>query len=188
MPMPNRVLSLFRRLPRRSLGGGGSLALLLFFFTACAGLQSAGNEAIQPVVVPAGTQVPALALAFDLSYDPATDQVVPGYRILTVGITNGSLNVLQLEPMADRWFVQDRQGRRHAAVLSLRHADPDAWTGLAPRLKRLIEYPLMIGVGETRAVDLLFPDKVVLRDFQGVRFESIGLDKIIHIFARETTQ
>lgn len=169
-----------------------ALAILLLTFSSCmggaTGARKASKGGPEPIVVPAGTQVPALGLAFDLSYDPELDNLIPGYRILQVGITNGSLKVAELRPLDDRWYVIDRRGRRHSAVINLRLSDPDTWKSLPDRLKQLIEYPLFISVGESFVIDLLFPDRVELGEFGGVVFESVGLDKIIQIFARGSTR
>lgn len=165
--------------------------LLLTSQTSCMG---AGSERAQKakasaeIVLPAGTRHPVLGVAFDLSYDPQTDDIIPGYRILNVGITNDAIRVLQLDPLADRWFVVDRRGSRHGAIVNLRRIDPDVWTALPNRLKQLIEYPLLVNIGETRAIDLLFPGKYELADFKEVIFESPGLGKRLRIYARESTQ
>jgi hypothetical protein len=167
-----------------------SMILGLALVSGCMRGDAEAKKSQKPttVVMPAGTQHPALGLAFDLSYEVATDGVIPGYRILTVGVTNSSLSVVQLQPLADEWFVVDRTGKKRRAVLNLRHYDPDVWTHLPQRLKRLIQYPLLVGVGETRAIDLLLPERFPLVDFRGVVFRSRGLGKIIQIYARETTE
>ncbi len=51
--------------------------------------------------VPAGANVPSLGLAMDANYDPTTDNIIPGYKILSVAITNNSINVLQLNAEND---------------------------------------------------------------------------------------
>lgn len=139
----------------------------------------------EPIVSPAGTQIPTLGLAFDVSYDGATDELIRGYRILNVGITNNSLQIVPLDPFADRWWVIDRNGHKHEALVGLRRSDPDVWAALPVGLKKLIEYPLMVPIGSTQSVDLLFPARVNLREFHGVIFRSIGLDREIRIYARD---
>lgn len=139
----------------------------------------------QVLVTPAGTQIPALALAFDVSYDHRTDRLIPGYRLLNVAVTNNSLQVIPLDPLQDRWWVVDRRGKRHEAVLNMRHADPDRWAQLPVGLKKLITYPLMIPIGTTQPIDLLFPDHVNLNEFRAVLFRSIGLDKEIQVYTHE---
>lgn len=138
-----------------------------------------------PIRSQSGTQIPALGLAFDVSYDPATDGVIPTYRVLNIGITNNSLEVIPLDPLADRWWVVDRNGKKHQAITGLRRADPDMWARLPMGLKKLIEYPLMVPIGATQPIDLLFPGKVRLNEFQHVIFHSAGLSREIEIYARD---
>ncbi len=163
---------------------------LLGSLTACLSSEPRSKKAPDEstIVLPAGTRHPVLGLAFDISYDPATDGIIPGYRIFTVGITNDALGVLQLNPLVDKWFLVDRNGTKRAANFNLRRDDPDVWTALPDRLKQLIEYPLLVNIGETRAIDLLFSDKYNLADFKEIIFESRGLGKTIRIYARESTQ
>lgn len=171
----------------RRFCAGVMMALLL---TNCLGSGKPNKKSIEQseIVLPAGTRHPVLGVAFDLSYDPRTDGIIPGYRILNVGITNDSLNVLKLDPMVDRWQVVDRRGTKRTAVVNLRRTDPDVWTALPARLKQLIEYPLMVNTGETRAVDLMFSEKYILSDFKEVIFEGPSLGKRLRIYARESTQ
>lgn len=138
-----------------------------------------------PMRSQSGTQIPALGLAFDVSYDPATDGVIRPYRVLNVGITNSSLEVVPLDPLADRWWVVDRDGKKYEAITVLRRANPDVWARLPVGLKKLIEYPLMVPIGVTQPIDLLLPEKVNLNEFRHVLFRSAGLGREIEIYARD---
>ncbi|GEM_PF-2384341 len=186
MPRYKTRMSLAIARPVRA-SGWVILCGVLLCCAACFGHSSAKTPAKGPLVAPAGTQVPGLGLAFDLSYDPATDNVVPGYRILTVGITNRSMKVVELKPLGDYWSVTDSHGHSHPAILNLRQKDGAVWSQLPPRLKTLIEYPLYVDLGETRAIDLIFPDSVKLAGFREVVFESVALEQAVRIYARETT-
>lgn len=166
----------------------GSVVLLVLGAACFGGASQARRQKPEVIVVPAGTRVPALGLAFDVSYDPATDRVVPGYRILQVGINNNSINVVQLDARVDQWAVVDRRGRTRVAILSLRQSDPDAWVRLPVRLRQLLQYPLLVSPGITQSVDLLFPNGVILDEFKEVHFKSAGVGKFIKIIAQETTE
>lgn len=162
--------------------------VLAMLTVGCMGSRMSAKERRQSatIAMQAGTRNPALGLGFDLSYDENTDGIIPGYRIMQVGISNNSLNVVQLDPLTDRWYIVDRNGQQHAALINLRQDDPDVWSLLSPRLRRLIEYPLLVSVGATQPVDLLVPEKIDLHGFHQVVLESYNLDKIIHVYARET--
>ncbi|MBI2346747.1 MAG: hypothetical protein HYV03_07720 [Deltaproteobacteria bacterium] len=160
---------------------------IVIFMTACVGRGVEPRKPKTPpeVTAPSGTQIPVLALAFEVSYDRETDGVIPYYRILNVGITNNSLEILHLDPLGDQWWVVDRAGKRHHAIVNLRRTDPDRWANLPIGLKKLLEYPLLVPIGSTQPIDLLFADRINLNEFREVVFQSIGLDRIIRIYARE---
>lgn len=151
-------------------------------------LSSSTAKPSETIIVPAGTRSPALGVSFDLSYEPTTDNIIPGYHILQVGMGNHSLKVIELNPMADAWYLVDRRGKKQKAIISLRRTDPDVWASLPVRLRRLIEYPLMINVSEIKSIDLLFVDRIELSEFREVIYESSTLGKTIRVYARETTQ
>ncbi|MBI4237366.1 MAG: hypothetical protein HY696_02960 [Deltaproteobacteria bacterium] len=161
--------------------------MMCVFFAGCAAQQAQAPTAKEgTIVVAAGTQIPALGLAFDVSYDPSTDRIIPGYRFLQVAIRNNSLSIIPLDPRQDRWSVVDRRGNRRRAVMNLRESDPDVWAKLPARLRQLIEYPLLVEIGTTQAIDLIFPDRLDLSEFRSAIFESAGLNRIIEVYARET--
>lgn len=137
------------------------------------------------LLVPSGTTAPALSMGFEATYDPKLDGVVPGYKILTVAITNSSLEYFQMDPIADHWWVLDRGKSKRKAILSLRDKNPDAWAALPQRLRQLLEYPLLVRIGESATIDLLFPSDDNLNEFREVVFKSSSLKKTIHIVPRE---
>lgn len=165
----------------------GIAVLMVLAFSACMhqSARSAADAAYQDMYVPSGTAAPALSIGFDVAYDPQTDNVVPGYKIITVAITNSSLEYLQMDQMVDQWWVVDRSKTRHKAVLNLRDKNPDVWAKLPQRLRKYIQYPLMIRIGETVTIDLLFPDNVNLNEYREVAFKCSARQKIIHIVPRE---
>jgi len=155
---------------------------LLFLLTAC-GKQSgkSGKNPKQVIRVSAGTNVPSLGMAIDAYYDRNTDGLIQGYKILSVALTNNSIDVMQTDKLSDQWFVTDMHGARHKAIIDLRNADPRAFAGLSERIRSLIEYPLIIQVGETRIIDLMFRSNVTLDSFQNVRFILASTGKNIEI-------
>lgn len=142
-------------------------------------------SAYPDLFVPSGTTTPALSMGFESTYDPKLDTVVPGYKILTVAITNSSLEYFQMDSMADQWWLLDRGKSKRKAVLNLRDKDPDVWASLPQRLRQLLEYPLLVRIGESATIDLLFPNTDNLSEFREVVFKSSSLKKTIHIVPRE---
>lgn len=167
-----------------------AILLLMAATSAACGMQhssksSSANSGFQDVYVPSGTTTPILSMGFEAVYDPRLDNLIPGYKIVTVAITNSSLEYLQLDLLADQWWVVDRNKSKHKAILSLRDKNPDAWAKLAPRLRKIIEYPLMVRIADTATIDLLFPNNVRLNEFREVVFSIPSRQKVIHIVPRE---
>lgn len=135
------------------------------------------------IKVPSGANIPSLGMALDASYDPATNGIVAGYKIISVAITNNSIDILSVDKDTDEWDVIDIMGRKHRAILDLRREAPSVYIALPERLKMLLSYPLIIQVGETRVIDLLFKDNIDLQSFRAVRFESKLNGKTIQIEA-----
>jgi hypothetical protein len=163
----------------------GMVGVMVLTLCACAGSRSSSAPLYPDVYVPSGTSSPALNMGFEVAYDPRLDNLIPGYKILTVAVTNNALEYLQTDPLVDRWWVLDRGKSKHKAILSLRDKSPDAWAGLPPKLRQMIEYPLMVRIAETATIDLLFPDSVNLAEFREVIFRSSDRQKTIHIIPRE---
>jgi len=137
------------------------------------------------VRIPSGSNIPSLGIAFDASYDPSTDDIVPGYKILSVAISNGSIDIMGTDSTIDKWYVVDIKGSKHEAIIDLKNEDPATYASLPPRLRQMVSYPLLVQVGETRVIDLLFKKGVNLDAFKFVRFQSGSLKKIIEIISME---
>jgi len=153
-----------------------------WFSFGCAG----GRQSKRPtVVVPGGTVAATLGFGFDVYYDSELDNVVPGYKILTVGYTNNSMNIVQMDPLHDRWLLVDRRGKKIIGITDLRNVDPDVWAGLPKRLRKIIEYPLLIPIGKTEAIDILFKEDINLGEFKSVIYEAAKQDKNVKILPRE---
>lgn len=156
------------------------LALLI-----CMPVHAKKNEKPKIFRVPAGVNIPSLGLAIGVDYDSSTDNIVPGYKILNVAIANNSINILQLNAENDEWQVVDFKKHRHNAINSLKDKDPDTYIRLPQKLRKLIDYPTMVQVGETKQIDLLFKDNVNLDAFRLVRYTSASTKRSIEITAQD---
>jgi hypothetical protein len=137
------------------------------------------------IKVPSGSNMPSLGMALDADYDKNTDGIIPGYKILTVAVTNNSMDITQFDVENDEWNVIDVQGRKHEAILDLRKSSPSEYSALPDKLKALIQYPIMVQVGETKVIDLLFKDHITLDGFRAVRFKNKISGRVIEIMAGE---
>jgi len=150
---------------------------LSFLMIACvAGLSACVSKSDNPKT--SSTQrlnVPNWGITIDATYDKKLDEVVPGYKILTVAITNRSVDMIKLDPNNDQWTIEDAWGRKQKAVVSLRIKDPRVWDVLPPRVKDLVEYPAGVQMGYSQTFDLFFPQSVDLEGFRSIAFYSATL-------------
>lgn len=159
------------------------IIFILLIFTAVFSLNSYADD--KTMQITAGTNAPTAGMAMDASYDTSTDGIIPGYKILSVAITNNSIEIIQLDPGNDKWVVIDYKGSKHNAVVDLRKEDPKAYIALPEKLRRLIEYPLMIQVGDTKVIDLLVKNSVNLDAFRSVKYTNRTTKKSFEIVARD---
>ncbi len=111
-------------------------------------------------------------MTIDATYDTKLDGVVPGYKILTVALTNRSVDVIKLDPVHDQWTIEDSRGQKQKAIVSLQIADPDVWNLLPSKVKDLVDYPAGVQMGYTQTFDLFFPSKIDLERFRSISFFS----------------
>lgn len=111
-------------------------------------------------------------ILIDAKYDPRLDNLVPGYKILTVGLTNNGYDILRLNPLSDKWEIVDASGKTRKAITSLRIKDPGRFGQLPSRMQQLLEYPVGISVGFSETIDLFFPGNVSLDSFRSIAFYS----------------
>lgn len=106
----------------------------------------------------------------DAKYDPRLDNLIPGYKILHVALTNRGIGVLRLNPLKDRWFIVDAFGQKKRAITSLRIKDPGTFGRLPGKLQQMIEYPVGVSVGYTDTIDLFFPASQELNAFRSISY------------------
>jgi hypothetical protein len=109
-------------------------------------------------------------IIIEAKYDPRLDNLIPGYKMLTVALTNNSVDVIRLNPLKDRWAVVDAYGKPRKAINSLRIKDPQTFSRLPSQVQQLIEYPVGISVGYSETVDLFFPSHLDLTSFRSVSY------------------
>jgi hypothetical protein len=121
--------------------------------------------------------VPAWGVVVDAHYDKKLDGLVPGYKVVTIALSNRGVDTLKLDPTKDEWIIEDAWGKKQRAIYSLRISDPKAWALLPSKVKDIIEYPAGVQVGFTQTFDLFFPEKIDLYNFRSISFYSATLKK-----------
>lgn len=151
----------------------------LFIFLIVSLVASCAKQA--SVVVLPGQKIPNTNITMELAYDSALDKLIPGYKIITVGVTNQGYNPLTLNPAEDEWVIIDNHGRPHRATQSLREEDANTWIRLDAELRQKLSSPLIVSGGVAETFDLFVPDTVALDNFQSLVFTSSDLKMRIKV-------
>lgn len=142
--------------------------IVIGLLTACFSARESGKKANTSRHMDIHKQ----GITIDATYDPRLDNLIPGYKILTVAVTNNSIDVLRLNPLKDRWEIVDAVGQKKKAITSLRIRDPKVFDGLPDKVQQLVDYPVGIAVGYAETIDLFFPVHQELDAFRSISFYS----------------
>ncbi|HKY62855.1 MAG TPA: hypothetical protein VJR29_05485 [bacterium] len=141
-------------------------ALTFLALTACFSARESGPKNSARV------ELHQHGIIIEAKYEPALDNLVPGYKIVTVGLTNNGTDILKLNPLRDRWEIVDATGQKRKAYNSLRIKDPAIWSRLPGQMKEMVEYPVAVAMGYSETLDLFFPSTVDISDFRSISFYS----------------
>jgi len=142
------------------------IALTLFTLTACFG----ARESTNPRNSGSHLELQKEGITIDAKYNADLDNLIPGYKIVTVGVTNNSVDLLKLNPLRDHWDIVDATGTTRRAYNSLRIKDPTTFSHLPDKVRELIEYPVAINMGYSETIDIFFPSTVDLTNFRSISY------------------
>lgn len=125
-----------------------------------------------PITSEAGLKIPEWGIALDASYDARLDNLIPGYKIVQVVLSNTRPDTITLNPVKDRWAITDSAGKKHTAHNHVRHFNKKLWNQLKPELKAKLDYPTLVKSGHLATIDLFFPEDVDLFQFREIAWTS----------------
>lgn len=134
------------------------------------------------IVTEAGLNIPAWGVAIDAAYDSRLDNLIPGYKILNVILTNRGASTIYLDPRKDRWGIQDHVNNSHQGINHLRLHNEKVWFNLPDGLRAKLEYPTGVRAGNSTKIDLFFPTSVELGHFRGVTWNSSHFKKEFSVY------
>lgn len=130
----------------------------------------------------AGLNIPEWGVAIDAFFDPRLTNLVPGYHIINIVLTNRRGSPILLSPTEDRWAVIDNSGKKHLAKNHGRALRGGVWDGLPSALKEKLSYPTAVKPGNFVTIDVFVSDDVDLSNFREIIWNSYALDKEFNIF------
>ena len=126
----------------------------------------------QKIESEAGLNIPEWGIAVDGLYDKRLDNLVAGYKILNVIVTNRSGKTVSFDPKKDQWRIRDSVGKSHKAINHLKLGNRRLWESLPEALKKKLEYPQLAHNGNMAEIDLFFPLNADLENFRQLEWRS----------------
>lgn len=154
---------------------GASLIGFLFLFEPSASAKRQVRK--QKIESEAGLNIPDWGIAVDGLYDKRLDNLVAGYKILNVVVTNRSGKTISFDPRKDQWLVRDSIGKSHKAITHLKIGNRRVWEALPEALKKKLEYPQLVHNGNMAKIDLFFPLNADLENFRSLEWRSAFFKK-----------
>ncbi|MBX7147877.1 hypothetical protein K1X76_02225 [bacterium] len=129
----------------------------------------------------AGLIIQGWGIAIDALYDDRLDNLVKGYKILNVVVTNNNQNNILLDPLKDKWELEDSLGKKSTAINHLRLASEKLWVSLPEGLQKNFEYPQVVKPNKSAKITLFFPINTSLNNFKALSFKSFSIKKTFSI-------
>lgn len=144
--------------------------------------KSANNLKSDTISSEVGLKIPEYGIAIDAVFNPELTDIIPGYHILNVVLSNHRADTISLNRKTDRWVVIDRNDKKHTAVNHVTDFNDKMWNELPEELQQLIDYPTMISPGKSVTIDVFVPNHVELANFKEVRWRSQHFAKEFNLF------
>ena len=74
-----------------------------------------GTKISEDIRSEAGLNIKDWGIAIDAIYDARLDDLIPGYRIINIVLTNRSAEDINLSTNKDKWYILDNMGKKHTA-------------------------------------------------------------------------
>lgn len=143
---------------------------LLILITALTSYSCVSARSSSKNITQVGQRLHKKGLTIDAHYDRRLDGLIPGYKVITIALTNQSFNIIKLNPLRDKWVIEDVRGRKVKAINSIRITDPDKFARLPPKIRQLVSYPNGVSMGYTETFDVFFPQSTELDGFRSIHF------------------
>lgn len=130
----------------------------------------------------AGLNIPQWGLAIDAFFDPRLTDLIPGYHVVNIVLTNRRDGPILLNPVLDKWTIVDNAGKNHTARNHGKQLKGGAWDDLPAALRKKLGYPTSVKPGHFVTIDVFVPAHVDLVNFREVSWKSHSLGKEFSIF------
>jgi hypothetical protein len=135
-----------------------------------------------PIRSEAGLNIPDWGLAIDAAYDPRLDDLVRGYRIVNILVTNRGSQDVSLNVREDKWVIVDNNGKKNTAENHVKFFNKKIWDEMPQQLQNKLDYPPYVRAGHSVNIDVFFPKSTNLINFKEVIWRSATLGKEFNIY------
>lgn len=129
-----------------------------------------------------GLNIPQWGIAIDAIFDPRLDDIIPGYHIVNLVLTNRRGEAVIFDVIHDKWVFADNAGKKHTAYNHVKHFNKKLWNELPEKLKNMLDYPSKVNPGKSITIDVFLSKSVDLFNFKEVVWKSAFLGKEFNIF------
>lgn len=136
----------------------------------------------EPVSSEAGLNIPEWGVAIDAVYDKRLDNLIHGYHLLNIVLTNRGDKDITLDVIKDKWRIVDSFGKKHTAYNHIKLFNSKLWDKLPDDFKDKVDYPQVVRPGKSTTVDVYLPISVSLSNFKEIIWKSYHFDKEFNIF------
>ncbi len=135
-----------------------------------------------------GLNIPQWGISVDAIFDPRLTDIIPGYHIVNLVLTNRRGEAIMLDALRDKWTIVDHLGKRRTAFNHVEQFDKKLWSQLPDRLKQMLDYPQALSPGKSITIDVFLPKDVSLVNFKEVIWKSQHFDKEFNMLTRYEDQ
>lgn len=129
-----------------------------------------------------GLNIPEWGIAIDATFNPQLTNIIPGYHIVTIVLTNRRSEPVMLDARKDKWIIVDNLGKKHRAFNHVKQFNRDIWSKMPRKLKLLLDYPHVVNPGKSTTIDVFLPKSVDLFNFREIVWESAHFNKEFNMF------
>lgn len=135
-----------------------------------------------PISSEIGLNIPEWGISIDAIFNPELDDLIPGYHILNIVLTNRRAERIDLNASLDKWMITDHKGRKHTASNHVANFDKKLWEQLPPKLQKLLDYPPSVNAGKSVKIDVFISKSVPLYDFKELSWHSRFFDRTFNVY------
>lgn len=129
----------------------------------------------------AGLKIPEWGISVDATFNPELTDIIPGYHIVNLVLSNHRGTPIKLDASKDKWTIVDNMNKRHRLYNHVKQFDKDMWSKVPKNLKQLLEYPRILHPGKSTTIDVFIKKDTDLFNFKEISWKSSHFNKEFNV-------